>query len=170
MFSKPKLRTLVHVALLIALEVVLSRFFSIPTQITKIGFAFVPLAVCGMLYGPVWAGVAGALADVIGAVLLPIGPYFPGFTLSTALTGVVFGLFLFKKPVSWPSLIAAVCINCLGVSLVVNTLWLVILYGTHFPTLLVARLAQCAIMIPVQLVVLKLVAKPVGLYSQRMRA
>ena len=74
-------------------EVVLSRFLSISTESLKIGFAFVPLVCCAMLYGPVWGAVAGGLADFIGAVLFPIGPYFPGFTLTNALIGLVFGLF-----------------------------------------------------------------------------
>ena len=73
---------MVQVAALIAIEIVLSRFCSIATPIVKIGFGFVPIAVCGMLYGPVWAGVAGGAADLLGAVLFPIGAYFPGFTLS----------------------------------------------------------------------------------------
>ena len=83
---------LAQVAVLLAMEVVLSRFFSIATPITKFSFAFVPLAVCGALFGPVWGGVMGALADLLGAILFPIGPYFPGYTLNNALHGVA----------SWP--------------------------------------------------------------------
>ena len=43
-----KLATL---ALLIALQVVLSRFLSINLQFLKIGFSFVPLMFAGYLYG-----------------------------------------------------------------------------------------------------------------------
>ena len=64
---------LAQVAVLLAMEVVLSRFFSIATPITKFSFAFVPLAVCGALFGPVWGGVMGALADLLGAILFPAG-------------------------------------------------------------------------------------------------
>ncbi len=97
MKSKNKVKVLVNVALLVAMEVVLARFLSINTPIVRIGFGFVPIAICGMLYGPMMAGVAGAMSDIIGAVLFPTGAYFPGFTVSAALTGIVFGLFLYNR-------------------------------------------------------------------------
>ena len=39
------------IALLVALQVVLSRFLSVPTPITKIGFSFVPLVIAARKYG-----------------------------------------------------------------------------------------------------------------------
>ncbi len=167
---KNKLRIIVQVALLIALEVVLSRFLSIATPIVKIGFGFVPIAICAMMFGPLWAGFLGATADFIGATLFPIGPYFPGFTLSAALTGIVFGLFLYKKDGSGLSLAGAVSVNCLGISLVLSTYWLTILTNTPFLTLLPTRVVQNLIMIPVQFVVLRLLQKPVGIYIKRQYA
>ncbi len=167
---KIKLRVLIQVALLIALEIVLSRFLSIATPIMKIGFGFVPIAICGMMFGPVWAGVAGAAADIIGATLFPIGAFFPGFTLSAALTGIVFGLFLYKKKGGWPQLVAAVAINCLGISLLLNTFWLTILVGKGFMALLPTRILQNMIMIPVQFMVLRLLQKPVELFAKKLLA
>ena len=45
--QKNSVKTIVTVALLIAVEVVLNRFCSINTESLKIGFGFVPIAVCG---------------------------------------------------------------------------------------------------------------------------
>ena len=50
-----------RIGLLIAVEIVLSRLLSISTPITKIGFAFIPLSIIGMLYGPIWRHRRGAL-------------------------------------------------------------------------------------------------------------
>ena len=85
---------LAQVAVLLAMEVMLSRFFSIATPVTKFSFAFVPLAICGALFGPVYGGIMGGLADLLGAILFPIGPYFPGYTLNNALHGVALGVAL----------------------------------------------------------------------------
>lgn len=153
-------KTMVQVSLLIALEIVLSRFLSIATPIMKIGFGFVPIAVCAMLYGPVLAGAAGGLADLVGAILFPIGPYFPGFTLSAVLTGVVFGVFLFHRENKWRYLIAAVCINCLIISLGLSTFWIHVLYGTPLDKLIPVRALQNSIMIPIQITVLRLLRRP----------
>lgn len=164
---KIQLKLIVHVAILIALEVVLSRFLSISTSIVKIGFSFVPIAICAMMYGPVWAGIAGAIADFIGATLFPIGAYFPGFTLSAALTGVVFGLFLYKKKGNWAQLAGAVLINCVVISLLLSTYWLTILWGDSFLVLLPTRIIQNLVMIPIQFIVLRLLQRPVAIYIKR---
>jgi len=161
---KSNLKTMLHVSLLIALEVILSRFLSIATPIVKIGFGFVPIAICAMMYGPVWAGVAGGLADFIGAILFPISAYFPGFTVSAFLTGAVFGLFLYKREVKVVNLCAAVLINCLCISLCLSTYWLTIITGSPFLALLPTRIVQNIIMIPVQFTVLYILKKPVMLY------
>lgn len=162
-----KIRIMVNVSLLIALEVILSRFCSIATPIVKIGFGFAPIAICAMLYGPVWAGLAGALADLTGANLFPIGPFFPGFTISAALTGIVFGLFLYNGKESSARLGAAVIINCVCVSLLLSTYWLTIITGTPFIALLPTRIVQNIIMIPVQFIVLRLLQKPVSVYARQ---
>lgn len=162
-------KTIVHVALLVAVEVVLSRFCSISTQFGKIGFAFVPLAVCGMLFGPLWAALCGGLGDFLGAVLFPIGPYFPGFTFSNALIGLVFGLFLYRRFSGWGRLAAAALIQQFGISLFLSTYWLHILYGSPFLGLLSTRVIQSVIMMVLEIVVVLLIQKPIGSYSKQMR-
>ena len=90
--------TITSLSVLIALEVVLSRFLSFAVWNQKIGFAFVATAVAGMLFGMFGGAVVGGLADLVGALLFPIGAYFPGFTLTNALVGAFFGLFFTTLP------------------------------------------------------------------------
>ena len=49
-----------------------------------------------MLFGPGVGGAVGALSDILGYAVRPTGPYFPGFTVTAALSGVIFGLLLGK--------------------------------------------------------------------------
>ena len=151
-------RTLTSMALLIALEIVLSRFLSISAWNTKIGFAFVPVVIAAILLGPLYAGIVGALADFLGAILFPIGTYFPGFTLTAFLMGLCYGLFLYRSQ-SFPRILGAVAVHQLILSLLLNTLWISLLYGSPFVPLLVSRLPQCAILAAVQLVVIPLIAR-----------
>ena len=92
--SEQKIGTLTLMGLLTAVEIVLSRFLSISAWNTKIGFAFVPVVIAAILLGPYRAGIVAALADFLGAVLFPIGAYFPGFTLTAFFMGVIYGLLL----------------------------------------------------------------------------
>jgi len=151
-------KTIAVMGVLVAMEVILSRFLSISAWNIKIGFNFVPLVLAAMLLGPVKAGIVGALADFIGATLFPIGPYFPGFTLTSFLMGVVFGIFLYKRqnPVK---ITAAVAINQLVLSLLLNTFWISVLYGSPFGPLLLTRIWQTAVLVPVQLLVILIISK-----------
>lgn len=143
-------KKMVQISLLIATSVVLSRFLSIATPIVKIGFAFLPIAIAGFMYGPAWGAVTGGVADFIGAILFPIGPYFPGFTLTAALSGMTYGLVLHKKEKSLYQILLAVSIITVFLHLGLNTLWLVILSGKGALGLLPSRIIQQAVMVPVQ--------------------
>ena len=151
--KKTDTRLLTTLALLTALEVVLSRFLSINTWNLKIGFSFVPIVMAAMLFGPTTAATVAVVADVIGAILFPSGPFFPGFTLTAFLTGLMFGLFLREKQT--PLRVAgAVLINQLVLGLLLNTFWISLLYGSAYIPLLFTRIGQCAILIPVQFAVI----------------
>ena len=147
------LRTIVTLSLLTALEIVLNRFLSINAWNIKIGFSFVPVVIGAMLYGPLGGAVVGALGDFIGALLFPIGPYFPGFTLTAFLMGAVFGLLL-KKVRTVSRVLAAVGINQFILSLFLNTLWISLLYGSPYVPLLATRLVQAVVLTVAQIVVI----------------
>lgn len=158
--DKLSVKTLCRAAILIAIEIVLSRFLSFSTMELKIGFGFVPIALCGFMYGPVISAFAGALADFLGAVLFPIGNYFVGFTLTAALTGLCFGLFLHRRKVGFfPNMVLCALINCLILSLGLNTYWVSLITGTPFFAQAVVRLPQFGINLTLQLVLLPLLKK-----------
>lgn len=179
--SKSSVRILCDVALLVALEVVLNRFCSINTDALKIGFSFIPMALCGMLYGPGWAAGAYAMADFIGAILFPIGPYHPGFTVGAAMRGAMYGFFLHKEPVAverlgdnmdfnlhvrwnkfrlFPNYLMPTLINCILISLVIDTAWVSMLYGSKtYWGWFVYRLSQYLVLIPLNLIFLPILRK-----------
>ncbi|MBS4540117.1 folate family ECF transporter S component [Clostridium sp. D2Q-11] len=104
--SKINTRHLVAASLLTAISIILTRMFSliIPiagVQALRIGFGGIPVMISGILFGPIIGALTGTVADLIGFMLNPMGgPYFPGFTLSAALSGFIPGLFyhyIFKK-------------------------------------------------------------------------
>ncbi|KXL53993.1 folate transporter FolT [Anaerotignum neopropionicum] len=148
---------LVIMALLVAISVILSRFLSIAAWNLKIGFAFAPIALAGILLGPIPAAIVAAVADFLGATLFPIGQYFPGFTFTAFLTGILFGIFLYKKADMKNIVISAVITQIIG-SLLLNTLWISMLYGTPFLALLPTRIVQTCVMIVIQVIVVRILA------------
>ena len=154
---------LVVIALLIAMEIIFTRFLSLNLPIVRIGFGFLPVAVCAILYGPFWAAVGYAAGDVLGMIIFPSGQYFPGFTLTAVVTGLIYGLFLYKKDLSWPRVIACSGTTLLICTLGLNTYWLSILYGNAFLGMLPTRLMEAAILWPVQVLTIKLVFDRLGI-------
>ena len=150
--------TMITLGILISLEIVFSRFLSFSVWNMKIGLSFIPIVLAAMLLGPLHAGIVGALADFLGAILFPVGPYFPGFTLTAFLMGMVFGLFL-KEKQHIGRIFLAVCINQLVLSLLLNSFWISILYTTPFATQVVTRSVQTAILIPIQIVLTTMLSK-----------
>lgn len=148
MKKKFNTKMLVTAGLLIALQIILSRFLSINAWNLKIGFSFTAVFVAAYLYGPVYSAVVAAIADLLGASLFPSGAFFPGFTVTAILSGIVFGVFLYKQQT--PVRIgAAVLIDQLILGLLLNSYWISVLYGSPYVPLLATRAVQCLIMIPV---------------------
>ena len=157
MSKKNNTLRLIIMAFMIAISVVLTRFCSINTPIVRIGFGFLPCALMGILYGPLWAGAGYAIADILGMIIFPNGAYFPGFTLTAFLTGLVFGFFYRSGEVTLKSSILPNAIVCFGLNLILDTVWLMILMGQGFLALLPARIIKCVIMFAIQIVLIPLV-------------
>ncbi|MBQ7986108.1 MAG: folate family ECF transporter S component, partial [Clostridia bacterium] len=156
-----KTRVICISAILAALFVVL---YSLKLQLApelRITFTFIPLALSGWLLGPVPAMLVGLVGDLVGCILFPAGPYFPGFTLTQILAGLVFGLFLYRKDVKkifWQILCSKTIISVfLNVGL--NALWLSMLYGKAWTIYAASHLIKNAIALPIEVILLLLVIK-----------
>lgn len=159
--SSPK--TLTGVAMLVALYTILSFFTLNISATAKISFAYVALGVCGMLFGPIAAGIAGAAGDVLGYFVSPNGPFFPGFTISAFITGFIFGILLYKKPVTIKRTMLAVLIIVIVCNIGLTPIWLNMMYGTDIIAL--PRIIRNIILYPVNVIVMHAVLK--GVYSFR---
>ncbi len=159
-------KKIILAAILLAMLIILSRFLSIKTPILKISFAFIPTLLCAIWLGPKWSVLLNVLGDVIGATLFPTGPYFIGYTISTALAGLIYGCLLYKKEVDTYTnkqfilrVILAICLVAIFVNLGLNTLWTSITSGKAFMVLLGTRVIKELIMVPIRIVVILLVER-----------
>ena len=148
-------RMLVNLGLLSAIEIVLTRFCNIPLTPTMwLNFGFLPIAVAAVLYGPIPAGTAYAVCDILGALLFPKGAYLPGLTLTAFLIGLTYGLFLHNFNKNWIKLLSAVLITAIALDLGVKTIFLLPIYDKGYIVLFWERTLKCAVMIPIQTVLI----------------
>lgn len=160
---------LVSLSMLTALQVVLSRFISIQTPLFKISTGFVPVMLAGSLFGPLGGLVVGGVSDFVGAMLFPFGAYFPGFTLTAAFSGLVYGVMLRGKP-SVTTIVIAYLITTIVVTLGLNELFITYLYvkGTEplyirYLSILPTKLIQAAIMLFIQVLITYLLLNQLNL-------
>lgn len=158
--SLGKTRTLTTAGILLAIQMVLSSYGVIEVSDSlKISLAHLALAPTAMLFGPVVAGMQGALSDVLGFILKPTGPYFPGFTLSAMLGGVVYGMMFYKTERSLWQVVAARLIIIVFINICLNTVFLVMLYGPAKMATLPLRAFKNIIQLPFDCVLLSAVCR-----------
>ena len=157
---KLTIKQLTTLAVLIALEVILSRFFSVTiANISKVSFSFVATGIMAVYFGPKYTLFGCVVADLIGATLFPSGPFFPGFTISAGVTGFIYGLFLFKQHFSWWRILMVNVILFFIITLGLNPLWLMIMFGESYKVLALTRIPSALILIGVEVLVFGLVQK-----------
>ena len=155
--------------MLIAVSVILG-YMKIPVNsLIEIRFTNLPIALGGVLLGPLAGGLVGALSDIVQYIAKPTGPYFPGFTISYGLTGVIFGLILKKDSSSAITMkrivLAEICVTLL-VTIPLNSFWLALLYGKGFITVLGSRLLKEIVMLPINTILLATVVKPASRFNR----
>ena len=138
-------RQLTLTAIMAALSVVFTRFLSfyIFGNTIRISFGMVPIQLTGLLLGPIWGGLCGLVADLVGILINPMGTPFWGFTLSAVLQGVIPGfiamLFLGKGKKTWQEVLSSVALTSVFIGLLLQSLWLHILMKRPYVEVLAVR-------------------------------
>lgn len=149
-------RELTTLGLLIALNAVFSEFLDFQiTESLKISTSFIILAITGAAYGPLYAGIAAGVGDLLGIFIFP-SPYaaFFGFTLSAMVDGAIYGLLLSKKPYKKINVVITVILSTIVITYLLNTFWLTITMSTGFFVLLGPRVIKSLFEIPFKIAVL----------------
>ncbi|WP_416044906.1 ECF transporter S component [Clostridium tyrobutyricum] len=86
-------KALVTTALFVAIALVI-RTFSINIVAggiltMRISFAAIFYVLPGLLFGPLYGGIAGGLVDLLGYVIAPMGGYIPLLTITNVLAGIL---------------------------------------------------------------------------------
>ena len=134
----------------------------------RIGFSGLPNQVVDYLFGPWIGAIFGGAMDIIKWFASGDGNFFPGFTITAMLGAVIYGLFIYNKPLKLQNVIlsqVAVKILC---NLVLNTLWLNLLYGQAIAAILPGRIVSNLVMLPIDSFImyalLKVISKTVKPY------
>lgn len=139
-------RKLVLAALFVALEIVVTRAFAIQVNAAiRLSFQSAVFALGGFFLGPAFAAAAFVASDLLGVAINSGGfSINPGLTLCAALSGIIYGYILHKKPIGIMRTILAFAIHTVAVNLLLRTFALALMTGQPF----LAMLAQRMVTVP----------------------
>lgn len=149
-----KIRSITLVSMLGALSIILGSLTIMIGDFLKINFNFLPNNLVFYLFGPVVGAVYGATMDILTFIVRPTGIFFFGFTISAILTGIIYGIVLYNKPVSLRRILIANLIHMVFINILLNTYWLTLLIGDGFYILLPIRILKAIIMLPIETLLL----------------
>lgn len=159
-FSGPKWTTrhLTLAAMLTALEVILSKLAIGDPTVLKVSLGFIATALIGYCLGPWLGGVVMIVSDLISNTILNTGGgmFFPGYTFSAFVTGVIAGLFLYQQRVTWQRVALYEFFQIFITNVFFNTLWIYVMSlssnttGKTFMALLTIRLPKEIISWPLE--------------------
>lgn len=146
-----KTKQLVIMGLLVALAAILGMFtIYVSPTFRMVSFAFLPNSIGSALFGPVPGALMGVATDIVSYFAKPSGGFFPGYTLSAVVTNVIYGLFLYNKPLKLWRVAAAQLLITIVVVFGLNAIWLNMMYGTGGTYFNYARIISNLVMYPIQ--------------------
>ena len=95
--------------------------------------------------------LAGAVIDTVGFLLSSYGePYFPGFLITAVLSGLLYGMMLYRrKPTLWRIILLRLIINY-GSNVLLGSVWKAMLYGKGYLYYATTGLVKNTIMLPLE--------------------
>lgn len=174
---KMSTKRITYMAMFVVLNIILTRIASIriafgSVEAIRIGFGGFPVILAGITMGPAAGGIAGAVGDLVGYWINPMGPYMPHFTLTAALTGMIPGfmirLFNSKQPTIW-QLAIAIATGQIITSVLLVPYFLYKLFGIPLVYKIVTSCIVQAFNIPIYTIFARLIMKKfsIGLAPQK---
>lgn len=150
------LRVLAIAALFVGLRIVVSTFFIPLGDNLRIYFSFFVPALGSLIYGPFVGMLSGFASDILGYFVHPSGGFFPGYTVTAILSGLVYALFFYRARITVVRIFfCKFCIN-LFINVGLGSLWSAILYGKGFYYYMAKSIVKNTLLLPLEVLLLVL--------------
>ena len=146
------IRVLAFAGMVTALAIILESFpIYLLGQSLKIYFSFVVVSLGCACYGPLVGMGVGAVIDTLGFLLSSYGePYFPGYLISAVLSGLIYGVMLYRQKPTLPRVIITRLIINYGSNVLLGSVWKAMLYGKGYLYYMTSGAVKNTIMLPIE--------------------
>ena len=155
-------RYLSIMAVFIAIKVLMGSAYIPLSESLQIKFSFLAICVEASIIGPVAGMVSGMVTDLVGFILFPSGPFFPGYTLSAMLTEIIYASFLYGKPLSMVRIALAKTVNNYLVNVCIGSIWSSMLYGNLYIYYFMRSIVKNTLLLPIEVILLILLFNLIG--------
>ena len=119
----------------------------------KIQFTFLVISVGCYVYGPTVGILVGMVTDTLGFLVSNFGdPYFPGYMITAMLSGLIYGLFLFRQRLTILRLIILRLVINYGINVLLGSVWKAMLFGKGYYYYFTTGLVKNTLMLPVEVI------------------
>jgi len=150
-------RVLAVSALLIALTIAITTLYIPLPNNLHVFFDYTPKALCAAVCGPVAALGVGFVMDILGFLARPMGAFFPGYTVTTMVTMLIYALGFYNQKMTVPRIAITKLLVNLICNVGLNSLWNSMLMGKAFTVFLAGSATKNLLLWPVEVVVMVLV-------------
>lgn len=149
-------RHLAVMAVVMALRIALSLIPALNiANLVQWGFGFIGTGIAASLFGPVYMVLFAVLYDLLDSLIIQASTvFFPGFTVSAGLAGLIYAVFLWRKKPTLKRIGLATFLVSLFINIGLNTIWLKIMYVEAWRGLIIPRIVKNAISFPLNTAVL----------------
>ena len=159
MKQQMSIKTVAAAAVLVAMNIILSRVFAINVGPTlRITISTTPIFLAGLWFGPLTGAVCGATGDLLGSLFQGYAPN-PLITAAAVLCGLLPGLmnkYLFHGRINYWKVLLIAGIHGLAGSMGLTLLGLHLMYGRPMAELFVSRGVQTAALVIVNSILVNL--------------
>ena len=120
---------------------------------------FLPLSVIGSSLPPIISVPAGFIGDFVNWYCKPVGAYFPGYGLSSALTTIIYSVFLYKKETKIWRVAAARGVVLIFIDLILNMYWGSLVTGKSINIIFMPRIIKSIIEYPIDVYLIYIFTK-----------
>ena len=152
-----KLQTVVFCGIMGALSIILGLIASIHFGPFSITYAWIPNRIIDFMFGPVVGALYGGVMDVIKFMLKPNGSFNLAYTAMAVLAGLIFGVVLYNKQISFMRIVFAQTLVKIFINVGMGTYLMAFERGQAFMALMPVRLIKNLIMIPLDSILLFIV-------------
>lgn len=147
------LRMVVLAGLITAVSIVSKSMFFVVGENLRVYFGYIAVMTGCYIYGPVLGIFVGFASDVLGHFLFPSGEYFFGYTLSAMLSGLIYGMLLYKSRISfWRVFLAKGLVNVF-VNIGLGSLWSKMITGKAYLYFMYKSVVKNLLLLPIEAII-----------------